>query len=211
MPFYAVKIGKNPGIYNTWTECQKNTSGFSGAKFHKFNTKEEAEDYLKEDDYKLNNYDSDKLEIHYPCFFIDGSFNERKELVGSGLIFKLNENEKEKIFKIRYDAKVGSQARISRNIYGEINAALKAVAIAIEKRLKEINIYYDYIGIEMWVAEKNPWNVAKEKKFITDYIELVNIARNNHKIKINFYKVPAHSGIELNERVDILAKEAAGF
>ena len=161
MAYYAVKIGKKPGIYETWAECQENVKGFSGAKFHKFNTKKEAEDYIIKEDYKLNNHDSNELKINYPCFFIDGSYNQRRELVGSGLIFKSNENEKEKIFKISYDAKEGSQAKISRNIYGEIKAALKAVAFTIENRLKEINIYYDYIGIEMWVAEKNPWNVAK--------------------------------------------------
>ena len=26
--FYAVKIGKNPGIYETWEECQNQISGF---------------------------------------------------------------------------------------------------------------------------------------------------------------------------------------
>ncbi|GAB1604283.1 ribonuclease H1 [Argonauta hians] len=42
MPFYAVKKGRTPGVYNTWTECQEQVNGFYGAKFKKFNTEEEA-------------------------------------------------------------------------------------------------------------------------------------------------------------------------
>ena len=41
--FYAVKIGRNPGIYNSWAECQQQVTGFKGAIFKSFKTKEEAE------------------------------------------------------------------------------------------------------------------------------------------------------------------------
>ena len=37
--FYAVKIGKTPGIYETWSECQKQISGYSGAVYKGFATK----------------------------------------------------------------------------------------------------------------------------------------------------------------------------
>jgi viroplasmin and RNaseH domain-containing protein len=29
--FYAVRAGHNPGIYDTWEECQKQISGFRGS------------------------------------------------------------------------------------------------------------------------------------------------------------------------------------
>uniref|UniRef100_A0A336MY29 Ribonuclease H n=1 Tax=Culicoides sonorensis TaxID=179676 RepID=A0A336MY29_CULSO len=35
MPFYAVANGKIPGIYKTWTECENQVKGFSGAKYKK--------------------------------------------------------------------------------------------------------------------------------------------------------------------------------
>jgi len=47
--YYAVKKGINPGIYLTWKECEENVKGFSSAKYKKFLSKEEAEEYLKED------------------------------------------------------------------------------------------------------------------------------------------------------------------
>ena len=45
--FYAVKVGKKPGIYETWAECQSQISGFSGAIYRGFATQEEAMVFLK--------------------------------------------------------------------------------------------------------------------------------------------------------------------
>ena len=39
---YAVKIGKKPGLYETWTECKKQIDGYSGAVYKGFATKVEA-------------------------------------------------------------------------------------------------------------------------------------------------------------------------
>jgi ribonuclease HI len=45
--FYAVARGKKPGIYSTWDECKAAVEGFSNAKYRKFNTREEAEKFVK--------------------------------------------------------------------------------------------------------------------------------------------------------------------
>ncbi|KAG7441823.1 uncharacterized protein BT62DRAFT_923048 [Guyanagaster necrorhizus] len=41
--YYAVKVGRNKGIYTTWTECQRQITRFSGCKYKKFPTRREAE------------------------------------------------------------------------------------------------------------------------------------------------------------------------
>lgn len=41
--WYVVWKGKNPGIYSTWAECEKQVKGFKGAKFKSFPSYEEAE------------------------------------------------------------------------------------------------------------------------------------------------------------------------
>lgn len=46
MPYYAVAKGRNPGIYSTWDECKQQVHQFSGPKYKKFNTKQEAEDFV---------------------------------------------------------------------------------------------------------------------------------------------------------------------
>jgi len=40
--FYAVAKGHQVGVYNSWAECQSQINGFSGPKFRKFPTKDEA-------------------------------------------------------------------------------------------------------------------------------------------------------------------------
>ena len=47
--YYAVKKGKNPGIYTTWADCRKEIEGYSCVKFKKFKTVNEAVAYLGEE------------------------------------------------------------------------------------------------------------------------------------------------------------------
>ncbi|GKU01770.1 rnase h protein [Fusarium langsethiae] len=44
--FYVVKVGRSPGIYNTWHECSTQVTGFPGAEYAGFVTAEEAQDYM---------------------------------------------------------------------------------------------------------------------------------------------------------------------
>ena len=36
--YYAVKIGKKPGIYQTWAQTKEQVDGFSGAIYKSFST-----------------------------------------------------------------------------------------------------------------------------------------------------------------------------
>lgn len=40
--YYVVWVGRKPGIYSSWEECQEQTSRFPNAKFKSFQTMEEA-------------------------------------------------------------------------------------------------------------------------------------------------------------------------
>jgi ribonuclease HI len=44
--FYAVGKGRVPGIYNTWEECKSQVQKFQGAKYKKFETEQEATDFV---------------------------------------------------------------------------------------------------------------------------------------------------------------------
>ena len=44
--YYAVAIGREPGIYKTWEECARNVNGYTGARFKKFESEKEALDYI---------------------------------------------------------------------------------------------------------------------------------------------------------------------
>ena len=44
--FYAVACGHKTGVFNTWDECKEHTAGFRGARYKKFPTRQEAEDFV---------------------------------------------------------------------------------------------------------------------------------------------------------------------
>lgn len=46
--FYAVKAGRETGVFTTWAECEAQVKGFSGAEYKKFETMKEAETFLNQ-------------------------------------------------------------------------------------------------------------------------------------------------------------------
>ena len=225
--YYAVKVGKIPGIYLSWDECKENVNGFPGAIYKSFKTIEEAEAYagvkfdkekLKKTDTEISPIDELKAKLKdksqakskendcslnnsQSCYaFVDGSFNVATNTYGYGG-FLVIDNEKFIVQGSGTDEEMASM----RNVAGEIEGSAAAVKLAIEKGVKELDIYYDYMGIEMWAT--GAWK--RNKKGTIAYYEYMQSIKD--KIKLNFIKVKGHSGIEGNEEADKLAKEAAGI
>ena len=49
--YYAVQKGRHPGVYENWSDCQREVTGAAGAVFKKFKTRAEAEAFVKGDGY----------------------------------------------------------------------------------------------------------------------------------------------------------------
>lgn len=41
--------GKNPGVYTSWAEAEEQIKGFAKPRFKKFATREEAEEFVKQE------------------------------------------------------------------------------------------------------------------------------------------------------------------
>lgn len=194
--YYAVKIGKVPGIYDSWEECQVNVTGVSGAIFKSFRSLEEAENFLNEDNVEkvLNDIDNENYA------FVDGSFNEKTNTYGYGGFIVING---EKIILNGSGNKIAMAAM--RNVAGEILGCMAAVEVALVKGLKNLTIYYDYLGIEMWATGK--WKRNKlETTVYHDYMQSVK-----DEIDIKFVHVKGHTGVAGNEEADKMAKKAVGI
>lgn len=66
-PYYAVRDGRRPGIYQSWEECRKNVHGHRGAQYAKFSTIEHAEAYMRSNSSKsqiVESHSADQGESH---------------------------------------------------------------------------------------------------------------------------------------------------
>ncbi|GAA93589.1 uncharacterized protein L969DRAFT_95765 [Mixia osmundae IAM 14324] len=45
--FYAVSVGKKPGIYTDWASCESQVKGYPGAKYKKFPTRDQAQEFCR--------------------------------------------------------------------------------------------------------------------------------------------------------------------
>ncbi|XP_068678343.1 ribonuclease H1-like [Montipora foliosa] len=61
--YYAVRRGRKIGVFRTWRECEKYVKGFPGARFKKFSTNEEAENFVCGSDSGYGNADSSTAPI----------------------------------------------------------------------------------------------------------------------------------------------------
>lgn len=219
--YYAVKNGVIPGIYQTWDEAQKQVAGFSGAKYKSFKSLEEAEKFIIADeqessvnDAESTSVDTDAVEMNQiiqesisslkegECVAaVDGSFDPKSEKSGFGVIIISYGDNKDILYKA-FTKSLGEGFIELRNVAAELEGVKEAVSWAIDSQKRKITIYYDYEGIEKWAIGE--WRAKKEltKKYV-DFIK-----DKKRLININFVKVPAHSGIDLNEEADALAKRS---
>lgn len=189
--YYAVKVGRKPGIYNTWAECKAQVDGFSGAVYKSFLTYEEAENFISKNVRKPS---SSKVELKA---YVDGSYDNSKKYYSYACVLFHGEKRIE-IAAADNDPKIVNQ----RNVAGEVNAVINVVKFALENKVRSLEIYYDYAGIEKWAIKE--WQAKND--FTKGYVEFMS--KHSSSIDIRFVKVKSHSGDEYNDLVDALAKEA---
>lgn len=220
--YYAVRVGKTPGIYSTWDECQEQVKGFSGAEYKSFATMSEAEQFMlgeqsKETSPKVDNEGSEavsrenfnamvderifSLKEDEVIAFVDGSYDVSEEKSAFGAILISFDGNKDTLYKA-FTKNLGEDFIALRNVAAELEGVKEAINWAVTYKKKKIIIFYDYEGIEKWATGE--WRAKKDltKKYVAF------IQEKKRSIGVEFVKVPAHSGVVLNEEVDALAKNA---
>lgn len=189
---YAVRRGRRPGLYHSWGECREQVQGFPGAVFKSFYDPDEADYFLQEPGPQVINE-------AIPAAYIDGSYNMREGLYGYGGFIETG-NDRQII------QGTGSNPLYlpGRNVAGELLGTLAIIERCIELGIKEVNLVFDYAGIELWAM--GDWRCRSDLS--RDYQR--KITELMDRIKIHFVKVKGHTGQEGNELADILSKDAVG-
>lgn len=195
--YYAVRKGRQIGIFDTWDECNAQVKGYKGAEFKKFSTKEEALDFIG---VQRNDVSDDIGEMEIIAY-VDGSYNSTTTEFGYGVVL-IDHNYEETTFN---GSHIDENYSAHRNVAGEIFGSIEAIKKAIELGKSKIYLHYDYMGISEWAEGR--WKTNKEltqkyKKFIDEA---------NERIDIRFIKVKAHSNDKYNDMADKLAKDACGI
>ena len=94
MKYYAVKLGRQTGIFETWGEAEAQVKGFPNAKFKSFSSFEEAKSYLEDS----NQSQSSNL-VEYEAY-VDGSFDKNKNMFWINNFFDRENDYDKNIFYI---------------------------------------------------------------------------------------------------------------
>ena len=206
--FYAVKVGRVPGIYGTWDECKLQVDGYPNSEYKGFARLSEAESFvgtevlesmkLNPDIYANEENASTPLEGGYAVkAYVDGSYDVATGNYASGAVILLDGKTVE-LSKLYTDDAGGKL----RNVAGEIKGAELAIEYCKKQGIDSVVIYHDYLGVGKWADDEWKANLDMTKA----YKSYIRECRKN--MRINFVKVKGHSGDKYNDMADALAKAA---
>ncbi len=204
--FYAVKKGKETGIFDSWDACKAAVDGFPGAEYRGFATRQEAEDYLSgktvQSAIRSGSLEGEGSYDEIPpmgtlLVYVDGSYEDSIKKYSFGCVFLMPDGS----IRVEYGNGDREQSLQYRNVTGEMLGAMYAVRTAMLNGFEHVELRYDYEGIEKWVT-----GVWRAKTDLTArYAE--SMREWAKSIRITFTKVPAHQNVLFNEIADKLAKK----
>lgn len=220
--FYAVRVGRVPGVYTDWDKCKEQIVQFKGADYISAKTEEEAWKYINEgikpekDTSKGETVDvlaeTERLSAdpHSTVVYTDGSNTildkDGNPLTGSRYSYGLVVVKNNEIYYEDSGEGTSLAASDMANVAGELLGAMKAVLYAINvEKSSVVYIIHDYTGVADWVT--GAWNANQE--LTQKYVEFMRKCSNS--IDIKFIKVAGHSKNKFNNRADDLSRIVLGL
>jgi ribonuclease HI len=208
--YYAVAIGRKPGIYNKWygeNGAEILVKGFPNARFQGFPTKKGAEEFLKENS-PINDSAPNQSKKTSPnkvkvIIYTDGGCRNNPGPGGYGVVLKNAKKRKE----------LSGGFRLTTNNRMELMACI--VGLRALKRKLSVIIHSDskYVvyGINKGWAKRwkaNGWmrNKTDRAENADLWEQLIDLC-GKHDVRFKWVK--GHAGIPENERCDQLAVKAA--
>jgi ribonuclease HI len=208
--YYAVAIGRKPGIYNKWygeNGAEIQVKGFPNARFQGFPTKKGAEAYLKEnnptDVSTLNKSKRTSPNKAKVIIYTDGGCKNNPGPGGYGVVLKNAKKRKE----------LSGGFRLTTNNRMEIMACIVGLR-ALKRKLSVVmhsDSKYVVYGINKGWAKR--WKANGWMRNKTDRAENADLWEQLLELcgkhNVTFKWVKGHAGVPENERCDHLAVKAA--
>lgn len=223
--YYAVRVGVKPGIYTNWDECKKMVTGYTGARFKKFSTEDEAKAFIEDNEVEVENKTNEKCtRVHdYDCIiaFTDGCCLGNQDADDSN-----KKSGYAVVFPPPYYAhsqKIKITSNKHSNIRAELKAIIKSFKIADEIDPGKKDTLYIYTDSEYsinaatkWIGgwKARDWKKANGKIVENvDLIQQLDAVLNNMR-PFKFVHVRAHTNqndwaSRWNAQADKWANEAA--
>jgi len=171
--YYAVRKGRNTGVFETWDECKKSVSGFSGAAYKSFTSREEALDFVNGTKSVEDKEEGEEKQSE-AFAYVDGSYDDATKSFSYGIVFFY----KGKMFEFSKAFK-SNELSSMRNVAGEIKGAEAAMQYCIDQNIPKLKIYHDYEGISRWCLGE--WQATK--KGTISYVSFYNKIKNKEDKK----------------------------
>lgn len=195
--YYAVRAGRKTGIFTTWDDCRAQTTGYKGAAFKSFPTREAAEAYMSGADSLASN---ETVETDGAVAYVDGSYHAGTHEFSCGAVLFANGEE------LHFSEKFTDAALAEmHNVAGEIKGAETVMTYCIQNGIDAVVLYHDYEGVAKWATGE--WKANKPGTIA--YRDFCRKAAG--KLRFRFVKVKGHSGDKYNDLADRLAKDALGI
>lgn len=195
--YYAVRVGKQTGVFRTWVECKANTFGYPNASFKVFPTFEEASKFL---DHQVV-----EIPLNACKIYIDGSHQRSKNYLGIGAWARWNEQEYQ--LSMRVDRSVLDTYGVPKETECS-NPSAEIIALAemlkkFENRKLEVPIvfYSDYIGVRSWMDGSFKTNEVHTTKIVS--CAKSSLEKIEGKVIVDWVK--GHSKNEGNDNADEMA------
>lgn len=233
--FYAVRHGREPGVYRSWAACKAQVQGFPSAIYKKFPTHEEAEAFIKdksglkraaaashEKSNTRQTISEQRVTTATTKSVLDDSPTDGRHIVYTDGASSGNGYHGA---KAGYGVFWGDND--PRNQGGPLpgdrqtnqRAELYAMIRAIEQDIKGENVLeirtdsqYSINCVDTWSKSwiKNGWKSSKGTPVENaDLVKQLLALRKSRPGKIEFVYVPGHRGVYGNEKADQLAVQGA--
>ena len=184
--YYAVRIGRSPGIFITYEEMKKQVDNFEGASYKRCFSIEEAKAFLLSkkkkkgkmaniliDENSKNPFNLKDKEFHA---YVDGSYSEKTKTYSCCIV--VYSNSEKRVFS--FSEKRGKFMKY-KSVIGELESALFAMNYVLSKKGKYLTIFYDYLGIEDFTR-------SNSNKELIIYYRKEYLNAINKGLKIDFVK-----------------------